>query len=580
MAILGIDFGRTTCRMAIYGERGPRLVRDERGNEVIDACFGIAPKTHEPVVGERVKSIFQSHPDMAVEQIRRRMGEDVHIPLGSEEVESQAFTPEEIAAHIFRHLKRSAEAQLKEPVDRSVITVPANFPDPARRATKKAGEIAGMTVERIINEPTAAALAHNHDATLERGHAMVYNLGKATFDVSIVKCMDDVFDIQASSGDTELGGKDFDEALLWHVAEKFEEEHGLSVEPKSDNYYRLLFECENAKKELSFNRRTTVNIPFFKVKDGDPVDLAVEVSRPTFEDLIDPLVAETTGAVERVLTGAGISRTDLDHVILTGGNTHIPYVQSFVRHVVGRRPLSQVDPEKAVVLGAAVQAGIIDGDSDNIIMDVCPLSFGVAAEDTPEGAVGWYHEIIPPNSKVLREHTFTKETEYRDQESIELKLYQRESTSGSLQAEIDGQPDVEEGFTFLEQLEVDMPRGPAGQEVELTFIYNPDGVLDVTAEILQTGEEITFEAHTGLVEGQIEESKGNLDEAWKESVYFEDVKALLQAAEDELESGLAPEKEEELQSLIDDLKEALAGNEEEQVRRLEEKITDDLFDLV
>lgn len=580
MAILGIDFGRTACRMAIYGERGPRLLRDERGNEVVDAYFGFHKKTKEPAVGERVKGIFQSDPDMAVEQIRRRMGEDVQISFGAGEGKSQGLTPEEIAAHIFRHLKRSAEAQLKEPVDRCVITVPANFPDPARRATKKAGEIGGMTVERIINEPTAAALAYNHDATLERGYAMVYNLGQATFDVSIVKCMDDVFDIQASSGDSHFGGQDFDKALLWHAAEKFEEEHGLSVGPESGNYYRLLFECEKAKKELSFNRRTTINIPFFMVKDGNPVDLAVEVSRSTFEDLIGPLVAETTRAVERVLTDAGISRTDLDHVILTGGNTRIPYVQSFVRHVVGQRPLSQVEPEKAVALGAAVQAGIIDGRTDPVIMDVCPLSFGVAAEDNPEGAVGWYHEIIPSNSKVLREHTFTKETEYRDQESIEIKLYQRESTSGSLQSEIDGQPDAEEGFTFLGQLEFDMPPGPAGQEVELTFVYNPDGILNVKAEILQTGEEITFEAHTGLAEDQIEESKGNRDEAWKESVYFEDVKALLQAAEDELESGLAPQKEEELQSLIDDLKRALTANEEEHVHRLEEEITDALFDLV
>jgi molecular chaperone DnaK len=441
MAILGIDFGRTTCRMAVYAEGSPQLLRDERGNEVVEACFGFQKKTKEPAVGEKVKGSFQSDPEMAVEQIRRRMGEDVQIPFGSEGVESQTLTSEEIAAHIFRHLKRSAEAQLKEPVDRCVITVPAKFPDPARRATKKAGEIAGMTVERIINEPTAAALAHNHDATLERGYAMVYNLGQATFDVSIVKCMDDVFDIQASSGDSHFGGQDFDEALLSHAAEKFEKEHGLSVGPESENYYRLLCECENAKKELSFNCRTTVNIPFFMVKDGDPVDLSVEVSRSTFEELIGPLVAETTGAVERVLTDAGISRPDLDHVILTGGNTRIPYVQSFVRHVVGQRPLRQVEPEKAIALGAVVQAGIIDG--------------------------------------------------------------------------------------------------------------------------------------------QIEESREELGGAWKDSDYFEDVEALLQAAEDELESGgLVPEKKEELQSLIDDLKRALTANEEKQVRRLEEQITDVLFDLV
>lgn len=451
MAILGIDFGTTTCRMAVFGKNGPRLLQDARGNEAIDAYFGFGPKTNRPVVGERVKSLFQSNPSMAVEQIRRRMGEDIQIPFGSEELESQSLTPEEIAAHIFRHLTGAAEAQLEKPVDRCVITVPPNFPETARRATKNAGEIAGMTVERLINEPTAAALAHNHAESLGNGYVMVYDLGQATFDVSIVKSMGDVFDIRSSSGDSHFGGRDFDKALLWHAADKFEEEHGLSVEPESANYFRLLYECENAKKELSFNRRATINIPFFMVKDGDPVDLNVEVDRSTFEDLIGPLVGETTSAVERILSDAGLSRTDLDHVILTGGNSHIPYVQSFVRHVVGQCPIDRINPEKAVALGAAVQAGIIDGQADSAMIDVCPLSVGTVSEERVAGGVrpGRYIEIIPANSKVLSEHTVTKRTEYRDQESVELRLYQRENTSDSRQAEIDGEPNVEEGFTFL-----------------------------------------------------------------------------------------------------------------------------------
>ena len=204
MAILGIAFGTTACRMAVYGGNGPRLLRDARGSEAIDAYFGFDSKTNWPVVGERVKSLFQSNPSMAVEQIRRRMGEDVQISFGNEEVESQRLTPEEIAAHIFRYLKRSAEERLEEPVDRCVITVPPNFTEPARRATKKAGEIAGMTVERLINEPTAAALAHKHVKPLGSGHVMVYDLGQATFDVSIVKSMGDVFDIRSSSGDSHF----------------------------------------------------------------------------------------------------------------------------------------------------------------------------------------------------------------------------------------------------------------------------------------------------------------------------------------------------------------------------------------
>ena len=582
MAFIGIDLGTTTSEAAVFEEGdGPRILKDVRGNEIVDSYFGIDPKTNKPAVGEKVKSIFQSKNDLAVDQIKRQMGEEVQIPFGSEEIESQRLSPEEISAHILRHLKRSAEDQVNEDVDRCVITVPANFPDRARRATEQAGEIAGMTVERIVNEPTAAALAYGYDEEVEQEHVMVYDLGGGTFDVSIVKHMGDVLDVEASSGDPKLGGKDFDEALLWHVAEEFENEHGISIEPESGNYYRLLFECEEAKKEMSFNRRTSVHIPFFTVKDGEPVDLDVEVSRSTFEDLIGDKIDATEESIEKALEDAELGRGDIDRIILVGGSTRIPYVQQHVEKVMGQTPRKKIDPDKAVALGAAVQSAIIDGKTDQVIMDVCPFSLGTAAMEMLQGGVrpGRYTEIIPSNSKVLREHKKTFRTIHGDQEAIDFRVYQRENTSDSKQAEIDGEPNVEEGFKPVTDKEIEIPQLGEPQEIEATYVYNPDGMLDITIAFPEAGEEVSFQAHAGLDEEQIEQSRQKLERAWKESEYFEDVEALLEAAEDELESGMEPEKEEQLRSLLEDIKHALAANDGERVEALEEEITDVLFEL-
>lgn len=585
MAFIGIDLGTTTSEAAVFQKNdGPRILKDERGNEIVDSYFGIKNKTNKPDVGESVKSIFQARPELAVEQIKRRMGEEVEIPFGSEEIESQRLKPEEISAHILRHLKRSAEEQLNEEVDRCVITVPANFPDPARRATKKAGEIAGMTVERIINEPTAASLAYaySQDEELEREHVMVYDLGGGTFDVSIVKHMKDVLDVAASSGDPKLGGKDFDEALLWHVAEKFKEEHGLSIEPESGNYYRLLFECENAKKELSFNRRTSVNIPFFMVKDGNPVDLDVEISRSTFEDLISDKIDATEKSIEKALSDAELTRDDIDRVILVGGSTRIPYVQQHVEQVMGQSPKKRIDPDKAVALGASVQAAIIDGITDHVIMDTCPLSLGTSAVVLKQGAArpGRYAEIIKTNAKILSEYMKSFHTVHEDQQFIDFRVYQREADSDSKQAEIDGEPNVDEGFTHLASKEIKVPPGQGRQELEATYVYNPDGILEITITFPETGEEFEFQSHAGLDEKQIEESRKRVENAYKKSEYFEDVEALLEAAQDELEEGsMSTGKEEELRGLLDDIKRALAANEGEKVQELEEEITDVLFEL-
>jgi len=577
MAFVGIDLGTTTSEIAIFNGDAPRILRDIRGNEIVDSYFGFDNKTKNPVVGDRVKSSFQANPDLGVDQVKRRMGEDVEIRVGD-----QSFKPEEISAHILRHLKKSAEEQLDEPIEQCVITVPANFPDSARRATQQAGEIAGMSVERIVNEPTAAALAYGHAEGIEDENVMVYDLGGGTFDVSIVEYMGDLLDVLASSGDSHLGGKDFDEALLKHVAERFEAEHGIVIKPKSGSYYRLLFACEEAKKELSFNRQTSVHIPFFTVKDGTPIDLDIDVRRSTFEDLIGPLVDRTENAIEKAINDAGLSKNDVGRVLLVGGSTRIPYVQKLVERVMGQKPLKSIDPDKAVALGAAAQAAIIEGTSNQIIMDVCPLSLGTAAMEMRQGGVraGRYTEIIPTNGKTLKEHTKAFQTVYEGQDAIDFKVYQRESLSDSKQAEIDGAPNEEEGFSLVMSREINVPYGPAGQKLTATFVYNPDGMLDIKIHFPETGDEHTFQAHAGLDQEQIAASRERIEQAWKQSEYLDEVEALLEAAARELETGSVPaEKEKHLNNLLRDIKRALAANNGDRVKELEEEITDLLFEL-
>ena len=577
MAFVGIDLGTTTSEIAIYEDSGPRIIKDSRGDEIVDSYFGFDPKTKNPMVGSRVRAMFQSDTELAVGEVKRQMGDEVELQVGD-----QTYTPPEISAHILKHLKQSAEEQLDEDVDRCVITVPANFPDPARRATQQAGEIAGMKVERIINEPTAAALAYGHAEGIEEEHVMVYDLGGGTFDVSIVEYMGDVLDILASSGDPNLGGKDFDAALLKHVAERFEDQHGIAIEADSSNYYRLLFACEEAKKELSFNKQTSVTIPFFTVKNGQPINLDVEVRRSTFEQLIGPMIDRTEPAMEKALSDAELDHSEIDRVILVGGSTRIPYVKQLVERVMDQKALSHIDPDKAVALGAAAQTAIVDGASEQIVMDVAPLSFGTTVMENAGGAIraGRYSEIIPTNGKVLRPHQEEYSTVMENQEMIDFRVYQRDSLSDANQAEIEGEPNEKEGFTLVGRKEIDVPPGPAGQKIVTTYVYNPDGMIDITVEFPSTGDKHTFQAHAGLDEEQIAASKKKLDDAWKQSEHLEKVEALIEAAERELADGSVPaEKEERLCSMIDDLKRALAANDESRIDTLEDEITDLLFEL-
>jgi molecular chaperone DnaK len=565
MAFIGIDLGTTTSEVAVYRDGAPHILKDARGNAIVDSKVGIDPADRKLKVGTIVSDFVERDPDNGVAEIKRQMGDDVSIELGGE-----SYSPAELSSMILTHLKESAEERLDEEVERCVITVPANFPDPARRATRQAGEIAGMTVERIVNEPTAAALAYGYDEDVEGEHVMVYDLGGGTFDVSIVEQMGPVLDVKASSGDPHLGGKDFDQALLDHIQERLSEEHGVESIPKGTTaWHTLLRKCEEAKKALSVQSQAKVDYTLTE---------SVTVERSTFEDLIAPMVDDTETAIEQALDEADLGRGDIDRVILVGGSTRIPYVQRLVERVMGQAPQSSVDPDKAVALGAAAQAAIIEGTSDQVIMDVSAQSFGTAVVEAQTGREGLYDVIIPTNGKYQKEYTETYQTIFENQETIDFRVYQRESMSSADRAEVDGEPN--DGFTLLGKREVEVPPGPAGQNVEATYKYTQDGTIDIRIHFPRTGEEVSFQTRAEVDEAEIQASRAKVEQAWKESEYLDDVEALMEAAERELEKGeLSAQKEQDVEGLLQNLKEALAADEEAEIRRLEDRLTDVLFEL-
>lgn len=567
MAFIGIDLGTTTSEVAIYQDGTPHVLKDLRGTAVIDSKVGVDPSDQgdEIKVGNVVGDFIRSDPDNGVSEIKRKMGDDITV-----ELKGESYSPAEISSMILKHLKESAEERLDEEVERCVITIPANFPDPARRATRQAGEIAGMTVERIINEPTAAALSYGHDEDVGGEHVMVYDLGGGTFDVSIVEQMGPVLDVKASFGDPHLGGNDFDRALLEHVLERLSEKHGVDeIEEGTGAWHALLQKCEDAKKTLSAHGRATVS---YTLTDS------VEIERPTFEELIAPMVDDTEGAIEKALTEADLGKDDIDRVILVGGSTRIPYVRGLVERVMEQSPKSNVDPDRAVALGAAAQAAIVEGKSDQVIMDVSAQSFGTAVVDSQTGRKGIYDEIIPANGKYQKEYKKTYGTLHENQDAIEFRVYQRESMSDAERAEVEREPN--EDFTLLARRSVDMPAGPPGQELQVTYKYTQDGTIDISLYVPSTDQEISFQTRAEVDEAEIQASRAKVEQAWKDSEYLDDVEALMDAAIRELDKGeLSDRKEQEVEEMLQNLKEALAAEEEPEVRRLEEDLTDLLFEL-
>ena len=465
--IIGIDLGTTFSAAALVRDGAPQIVA-QGAERIMPSVVGLAPDGGL-LVGTPARNQYVLYPERTIRSVKRKMGQDMPVLLGS-----KAYSPQQISALLLRELKRRVEAQIGQPVERAVITVPAYFSDAARQATREAGELAGFVVERIINDPTAAALAYGLDRMDERQLVAVYDLGGGTFDVSIIEMDGGVVEVRASHGNTQLGGDDFDERLCDHLADAFLKQHGL--DPRSDTraMARLSRAAETAKIALSDRPTVRVQEEYLLTVDGRPLHLDIEVQRSEFEGLIADLLDGTIESFEAALSDAGLTADELDQVLLVGGSTRIPLVWELVRDHTGIEPAVAINPDEAVALGAAVQAAIIAGEPlDAILVDVTPHSLGIEVAEVEFGQVvaDLYNVIIHRNTTIPTSRAEIYSALHPSQTTIELKIYQGEHPIASQNTLL--------GKFLFEALQPEAPGQPPRITVE--FDFNIDGIVHVSA---------------------------------------------------------------------------------------------------
>jgi molecular chaperone DnaK len=468
---VGIDLGTTNSEVAIVEDGQARVLPIVHEELMLPSCVGFS-ETGQLLVGRDALRQYAAAPDRTVKSIKRWMGTDHKTTLKINATETQEYLPYEISAIILRTLKQRAEAVLGEAVTHAVITVPAYFTDAQRQATKLAGEVAGLEVLQIINEPTAAALTYDARSE-ETERVLVYDLGGGTFDVSVVEITGAVTEVLASHGNNRLGGDDFDRRLQLHLAEQFRAAHQVDVPDDAATQARLLRAAEQVKIDLSSHAFVTVREAFLASKGSTALHLETEIARSDFEALIQPLLEETLSAIDRALEDAKLTAEDLDRVILVGGSTRLPLVQTMVAEHLGQLPIEGVQPDLCVALGAAIQAGVLSGEAvDAILVDVCPHSLGVATGmETPFGFVpGFFSVIIPRNSVVPISRSEIYGTAGDGQTVVEVEVFQGENMR------------AEENVPLGSFIVEDLPARPAGTvQIEIHFDFDLNGILTVTA---------------------------------------------------------------------------------------------------
>jgi len=469
--IVGIDLGTTTSLVAAIKDGKPTLILNERGKTITPSVVGFS-ETGELLVGEAAKNQAIAHPDRTVSSIKRIMGTNQRVTLGGKE-----YTPQEVSALILAKLKRDAESYFGQPVAEAVITVPAYFTDAQRQATKDAGEIAGFAVERIINEPTAAALAYGFQHQDEVKTILVYDFGGGTFDVSIIKMVEGAFKVLASSGNNRLGGVDFDQVLSDYLFEQFKEKEEVDLKNIEDEKMRLSIRqriteaAEKAKIDLSQLLETNINIPFLYSEEDEPKHLDVTITRAEFESMTEHLVEATRDPVNESLEAAGMDKTGIDAVILVGGTTRMPSVKRFVIDMLDREPLTEVHPEECVAIGAAVQAGVKVGQLDDlVVVDVAPYTLGIEVVNDRFSPIIYANTAIPCSQK----RRYVTVSDYQTEANIHVlqgnhKLASRNTSLGEF---------VLTGIT-------PKPKGEA--IVEVIFDYDVNGIVNVTARDRDSG---------------------------------------------------------------------------------------------
>lgn len=567
--IIGIDLGTTNSCVAVMEGGEPVVITNAEGNRTTPSVVAFT-KDGERLVGEVAKRQAVTNPDRTIISIKRHMGKDY-----KRTIDGKDYTPQEISAMILQKLKADVESYLGETITDAVITVPAYFTDSQRQATKDAGRIAGLNVKRIINEPTAAALAYGLDKLEGHQKIMVYDLGGGTFDVSILEVGDGVFEVLATRGNNHLGGDDFDQAIIDYVAEEFKKEHGIDLREDKMALQRLKEAAEKAKKELSTTMTTNINLPFITATAAGPVHLSMDLTRAKFNELTEHLVEQTIEPVKLALEDAGLKASDIDKVLLVGGSTRIPAVQEAVKRITGKTPQKDINPDECVAIGAAIQAGVLSGEvRDLLLLDVTPLSLGI------ETLGGVTTRIIERNTTIPTRKSQIFTTAADNQTSVEIHVVQGERQFA--------RDNITLGRFILDGI----PPAPRGvPQIEVTFDIDANGIVNVSAKDLGTGKEqkITITSSTNLSEEEIQEK---IKEAER---YAEEDKKRKQEVEirnnadtmiyqtektlRELKDKISDSERNKIQEKIDQLRKALEGSNVDEIKAKTEELSQEFYSI-
>ena len=551
---VGIDLGTTNSLVAVLEGGEPTVIANAEGNRTTPSI--VAFKGEEVLVGELAKRQAITNPDNTVRSIKRQIGTN-----WKEKFENKEYTPQEVSARILQKLKRDAESYIGEDVTDAVITVPAYFNDAERQATKEAGQIAGLNVLRIINEPTAAALAYGLENN-EDQKILVYDLGGGTFDVSVLEISEGVFEVKSTSGDSKLGGDDWDERVMEWLVDKFKSSTGIDISEDKMAMQRIKEGAEKAKIELSSTTETEVNLPFITANDSGPQHLLEKLSRSEFEKITSDLVDRTKDPVNKAVEDAGLSFSDIQHIILVGGSTRIPAVQALVKSMTGKDPSKGVNPDEVVASGAAIQAGVLKGDvKDVLLLDVTPLTLGVETKG------GIMTKMIERNTTIPTKRSETFSTADDGQTQVEIHVLQ-------------GEREMASGNKSLGKFNLtDIPSAKAGTpQIEVTFDIDANGIVNVNAKDLGTGKEqaITITGGTALEEDEIErmvkdaEEHANEDAKKKELVETRNLaESMVTSTEKMLEENKDKATDDEIKA-INESKDSLSKVLENQEATLDE----------